>query len=112
MFFLSIDDFFAKSKEAVRLSREEEIAYAVKMKAGDIEAREKIIYSYIPYVAAYIKRGPKDNQTLHTVYTCITCLEKCVDQFNFQQDNETFIHHLSLRLKSCTIKCFIDRRNN
>ena len=109
MFFLSANDFFIKASRIPRLTREEEKTLAQQMAAGDERAREALVLGYLPFVAGYIRRCPPKLQTLSTVYTCITSLEKAVDQCHFLQDHETFIHHLSWRMRQCITKCIADR---
>lgn len=109
MLFNSVEDFYAKVQENVRLSRDEEIYYARKMSEGDSDARKSLIDSYLPFVAGYLKRQPKDFQTLDALCRCVSCLEKGVDSFNFLQDSETFIHYLSMRLRQCVVKSFAGR---
>jgi len=99
MVFISAEDFFAKAEAAVRLSREDEVAFALLMSSGDIVAREKIINSYLGVVAARIKRLPTNMQTLDVVYRCKSALEQVVDTFDFTQSSEPFIHRLSLALR-------------
>lgn len=108
--FISVDDFFQKVRSVTRLSRADEKDLALKMKDGDTEARQAIVNSYLPMVASYIHRSPKELQTLETIYSCIQSLEKGVDCFNFLQDSETFTHHLSWRLRQCITRCLVDRR--
>lgn len=110
MIFISLDDFFKKTRDVIQLSRSDEKEYALKMKEGDAEACQAIVNSYLPMVASYIRRSPKELQTLETIYSCIRSLEKGVDGFNFLQDSETFIHHLSWRLRRCIARCLADRR--
>lgn len=110
MLFITVDDFFQKVHSTTRLSRNDEKNYALKMKEGDAEARQVIVNSYLPMVASYIRRSPKELQTLETIYSCVRSLEKGVDSFNFLQDNETFTHHLSWRLRQCITRCLVDRR--
>ena len=110
MLFISVDDFFQKARGVRRLSRTDEKKYALKMREGDAEARQAIMNSYLPMVASYIRRSPKELQTLETIYSCVRSLEKGVDGFNFLQDNEMFSHHLSWRLRQCITRCLVDRR--
>ena len=110
MLFISVDDFFQKARDVICLSRNDEKKYALKMKEGDAEARQAIVNNYLPMVASYIRRSPKELQTLETIYSCIRSLEKGVDGFNFLQDSETFTHHLSWRLRQCITRCLVDRR--
>lgn len=109
MLYISVDDFFKKANNTTRLSREDEKAYALKMRDGDAEARNKIIGCYLPLAASYIKRLPKELQTLEAVYAFIDSLEKGVDSFNFFQSGETFIHHLSFRFRQCTTRLIANR---
>ena len=110
MLFISVEDFFQKVHNTTRLSRTYEKDLALKMKAGDTEARQTIVDSYLPMVASYIRHSPKELQTLETIYSCICSLEKGVDSFNFLQDSETFTHHLSWRLRQCISRCLVDRQ--
>lgn len=109
MLFVSLDDFYQKAASAVRLSPDQEKSLALKMQAGDPDARQAIINSYLPLVAACIQHSPKEIQTLKTVYCCITSLEKGVDSFCFGQDSEPFLHHLNWRLRQCIAGCIADR---
>lgn len=109
MLFISVDDFFQKTRGITRLSKTDEKDFALKMKEGNTEARQAIVNSYLPMVASYIRRSPKELQTLETIYSCIRSLEKGVDSFNFLQNSETFTHHLSWRLRQCITRCLVDR---
>ncbi len=109
MLFISVEDFFEKALVTVRLTREEEKSLALKMKQGDAEARSSIINSYLPMAASYVKRAPKEVQTLNTVYLLVQSLEKCVDVYNFQNDGDTFAHYLSWRFRQCITRCIADR---
>ena len=110
MLFISVDDFFQKARDVIRLSRNDEKKYALKMKEGDMQARQAIVNSYLPMVASYVKRSPKEYQSLKMIYSCVRSLEKGVDTFSFLQDSETFTHHLSWRLRQCITRCIVDRR--
>ena len=99
MVFVSIDDFYEKAGACRKLSREEEIQWAEKMKAGDPAAREVLIQSYLPMVARRIKWLNPHMQTLGMVIYCQHALERAVDSFNFLQDSEPFSHRLSWYLR-------------
>ena len=109
MLYITVDDFYAKAGEMTRLTRQQERACAAAMAAGDADARRRLIQSYLPVVAAVVRRAPREIQTLQTVYACIHALETGVDSFNFLQDSESFIHHLSWRLRQCLTRCIADR---
>ena len=109
MLFIRVEDFFAQARAVPRFTQEEEKVLAERMANGDQTAREQLIRSYYPLVAAVIGRSPKEIQTLHTVYACIQELENGVDRFNFLQDNETFIHHISWRLRQAITRAIADR---
>ena len=104
MIFFNIDDFYGKADGYIRLSRQEEIECAKAMKNGDSIAREQLIQSYIPMVAAHVKRMKPHLQTLGLVMYCVNALEKAVDSFDFLQDSETFSHRLSWWLRDATVK--------
>ena len=102
MLYISFDDFLEKSRACRRLSRDAEKELAAAMLAGDASAREQLIQSYLPSVAAHIKRCPSHLQTITLVYACLQALEKAVDSFDFLQDSESFSHRLSWWLRQTT----------
>ena len=99
MLFLSLEDFYEKVSTCSRLTREEEIECAKKMQEGDVHSRERLIQSYLPVVAANIRRAKPQMQNLGLVLYCQKALENAVDSFNFLQDSETFMHRLSWHLR-------------
>lgn len=109
MLFISVEDFLHRAANVSRVSREEEKRLAAAMAAGDSTARSALVNSYLPMVAACVRRAPQQIRTLHTVYACITALERSVDRFNFLQSGETFAHHLSWSLRQCITRCLADR---
>ena len=106
MIFYSIEDFYEKAGKCGRMTRQEEITCAEKMKNGDAAARERMIESYIPMVADHIKRGNKP-QTLGLVLYCVHALERAVDSFDFFQESETFTHRLSWWLRQTTVEYIV-----
>ena len=109
MVFVSVEDFFAQVKGISHLSREEEKTLGLQMAAGDTVAKETLRRHYLPLVASYVRRAPQEIRTLRTVYTCIAALDKGLDSFNFAQDGEPFIHHMSWRLRQCLTRCIAER---
>ena len=108
MLFSGVMDFYEEAQKVRRISREEEKKCAQNLQQ-DPAAREQLIRSYYPQVAAQLRRAPGDIQTLKTLYACLSSLEKGVDTFNFQQDSESFTHHLSWRLRQCIIRCIAEK---
>ena len=104
MIFISIEDFYEKVSSFSKMSRQEEKECALQMKEGSTAAREKLIQSYLPMVAAHIRRRPAYMQNLGFVLYCQQALEKAVDSFNFLQDSETFVHRLSWHLRQTDTK--------
>ena len=107
MIYVSVDDFYEKASLCKRLTREEELECARKMKAGDKEAREQLIQSYIPVVAGHIKHTKSHLQNLGLVLYCIQALEKAVDSFDFIQDSEIFSHRLSWHLRQAVTRYIV-----
>ena len=95
MVYIDIQDFFHKAAACKRLSRQEEIDCAIRMKAGDSGARECMIQSYLPIIAGHIKRLPGNMQTLGCALYFQTELERAIDRFDFLQNSEPFIHRIS-----------------
>lgn len=110
MIFISIDDFYEKVNHCKVLGRQEEIECACQMKNGDVLARERLIESYFPVVAAHIKRTAPHIQSLGLVCYCWQALEKAVDSFDFLQESATFVHHLSWHLRQAVTKYIVDSR--
>jgi len=104
MVYITIEDFYKRADSCKRLTREEEIECAMKMKAGDEAARQQLIEGYLPVVAGFIKRYAKDAGSLHLALCCEQMLEKQVDSFDFLQDGETFTHRLSWGLRQAITK--------
>lgn len=109
MFYTCADDFFRHASSLERIAREDEIKYARLMNEGDSFARQAIVDSYIPVVAARVKRLPKEYRSLEIIYRCLDVLEKAVDTFNFLQDGETFLHTLCVRLNPMINRYFAER---
>ena len=99
MLFTCAEDFFEKASKIPRLSREDEKHLYLQMKAGDLDARERLIMGYLPLVASRIRRLSPDMQSLEFIYGNIRTLEKTVDAFDFLQEGEAFRHRLSLVLQ-------------
>ena len=99
MLYLSSQDFFDKASECICLSCEEELICAELMKNGDAEARQRIINSYITFVASFVRRHSGKNPSLQFIYRCLQALEKQVDSFDFLYERDQFIHTLSLVLR-------------
>lgn len=99
MLYLTIEDFFGKASSFSPICRQEEIECARKMKAGDALARQRLIQSYLPQVAATLRRAPERIQKLGLVMTCLQAMEKAVDSFDFLQDSESFSHRLNWLLR-------------
>jgi DNA-directed RNA polymerase specialized sigma subunit len=108
MLFIRAEDFFDQASRIPRLTREEEKQLARQM-GQDAAARQRLIQSYFPLVAGYIRRAPRQLHTLRTVYVCLASLEKGVDSFDFLQDSEPFSRHLCRRLRQCITRCLADR---
>ena len=109
MIFLSLEDFYEKAAACTRLSREEEIECARQMANGAPDARERLLQSYLPSVAAHMKRTKPHMQTLALAIYCCQALENCVDRFDFLQESETFSHRLSWYLRQATVTYIAER---
>lgn len=104
MVYVDIQDFLNKAAECKRLSREEEISCALSMKAGDPDARERLVQSYLPVIAGHMKRLPEHLRTLtHGLY-CVAELEMAVDRFDFEQAGEPFLHRIGRILRQASAK--------
>lgn len=109
MLFIGVEDFFNKVNSLPNLSKDEEKSLAQRMASGDENARKALIESRLPFVASYVRRLPKEMQTLKAVYSLIEAVEKGVDSFNFFQEGETFNHHLSWRMRQCITRLIAER---
>lgn len=109
MRFLTVQDFYAQAANAGRLDRHEEIACAARMRAGDPDARDALVQSYLPTVAAFAKRVSTGAPSMELVCRFAAILEQQVEGFDFAQEGETFIHRLSLALKKTTAEYIADQ---
>lgn len=107
MLFTCSEDFFEQTSKISRLSREEEKEYGKKMQNGDEEAKQALINSYLPVVAAIIKRYTADTPSLELIYRSIKTLEEMISKYDFQQDN-VFMNALSSNLRRVITKYMID----
>lgn len=107
MVYISAEDFYEKASACHILTRQEEIECAKQMKNGDRIAREKLIQSYLPRVAEYIKHRQPHMQTLGLVLYCVQALEKAVDSFDFLQGSESFSHRLNWWLRQAATKYIV-----
>lgn len=109
MLFIQPEAFFEKAASIPRLGREEELACAQAMAAGDELARRRLVEGYLPMVAGHICRLPESEQSLELIYRCCTALEKAVDSFDFLQESERFSHRLSWYLRQTVVRYRVER---
>ena len=109
MLFLSEADFFEKARKYATLKREEEASCAELMKNGDAAAREKLMCSYLPKLAAFVRKVQKDHRSLELVYRLICVLEKEIDSFDFSQKREAFSHVLALAMRKALTEYIADK---
>ena len=104
MVYISVEDFYKKAASCEALTRQEEIECAKQMKSGDMDARERLIQSYLPMVAGHVRGAKSHLQTLGMILYCVQALERAVDSFDFIQDSEPFSHRLSWWLRQAVTK--------
>ena len=104
MLFVTLEDFYAKADSCRRLTRQEEMECAARMQSGEADARQQLIDSYLPTLAAHVRRAPRHMQSLTLALYYLQTLEKCVDSFPFRQDGETFAHRLSWGLRQALVR--------
>ena len=109
MLFTGTEEFFDHVASISPLTKEETKRLGAQLAAGDASAREALIRGHLPFVASFIRRDPKDLQTLHTVYACISTLETAVDRFDFTRENGRFVDDLGRRLRQCIVRCIAER---
>ena len=103
MLITSLEDFYAKVATMKRLTHEEVKECAIKMREGDMEARQMLINSYLPICAYRIKHHTKALQTMGMAVYYIQATEKAVDNFNFLQDNDRFGDYLNRYLRNAMV---------
>ncbi len=91
--------FLHQASHLPRLTREEELACAARMDAGDSTAKDELILGYLPYMVAPIRRLDLWLQTPELITQCYKALEKAIGKFNFHQEGDTFSHYLSLWIR-------------
>ena len=107
MLYYSVEDFYEKAGQCCVLTRQEEIECAEKMKLGDESARQRLIESYLPTVAGYIRHMSPNLRTLGMVLYCVQALERSVDSFNFLQEGEPFTHRLSWAIRQAAVRYIV-----
>ncbi len=108
MRFLTVQHFFLQAASVARLDRQEEIACAARMRAGDAEAKDALVQSYLPMVAATAKKISTGEPSMELICRFALVLEREVETFDFSQESETFTHRLSLALKKATTAYIAD----
>lgn len=95
-------DHVDQLKRAGKLTREEEKELAQKMKDGDEEAKKALTESYLPFLAALLKRYAR-TPSLDMVYKGIQVLQTSIATFDFLHDslspNVTFVYFLSDKVR-------------
>lgn len=109
MLFVTAQHFFAQAAKAKRLDRQEEIACAERMRAGDSDAKNALVESYFPFVAASVKRVSTGEPSLELICRFVCVLKKQVETFDFLQESEPFSHRLSLALKKAAAEYIADQ---
>lgn len=104
MIFISIEDFFDKTKNLTRMTSEEETECVCLIKGGNTQARERLIESYLPLIASHIKRAKPHLQTLGLVMYYMEALEKAIDSFDFSRGNKAFINYLNRYLRDALVR--------
>lgn len=103
-------DFFAHAATMQRLSREQELEYARRMKEGEPTAKQVLTDSYLPVLASYLKRYVK-KPSLHLVYLGIQMLDAAVASFDFFQEDPSFSKHLGQEVKKLVARYIADSPN-
>lgn len=110
MLLITMEDFWQKARSVPRMTREEELACARQMRAGQPEGREQLVLRCLPLIAGIIRRYPSEYHTLGLVYQCLNAAERAVDSFSFEQESETFVHRLSWHLKQAVTRYIASSR--
>ena len=109
MLFLSEADFFEKARKYGKFSRAEEAELAELAKNGDDAAKGKLVCSYLPTVAAFVRKVQKNHRSLDLVYRLIAALEKEIDAFDFSSDWEMFACRLSPVMRKTLTEYIADK---
>ena len=109
MLYLCANDFFKQAENAKRLSREEERKYASEMQAGNESARRILTDSYLPVLAAYLKRFSAE-PSLELIYRGLETLDEAISHFNFEAERPPFSKFLGDRLRQTVTRYIADRK--
>ena len=107
MLYTCAEDFFKYASSIERISREDELKLGLKMREGDEDAKEQLIRSYIPVLAAYLKKYSR-NPSLSLVYFGLGVLTDSVTNFNFQIENPTFTRFLGDSVRQTITRYIVD----
>ncbi|MBQ7379514.1 MAG: hypothetical protein IJW70_07560 [Clostridia bacterium] len=109
MLFISSEQFLVQANALKKLTRQQEKAAYVQMRAGNKDAKESLVESYLPVVAAMAKRVSTGEPSMELVCRMVATLEREVEQFDFSQESEPFTHRLSLVLKKVVAEYITDQ---
>lgn len=107
MLYTCSNDFFKYATSISRISREEEKELGLKMQEGNEDAKEQLIRSYIPVLAAYLKKYSRD-PSLSLVYCGLDVLADSVKNWNFQIENPTFTRFLGDRVRQMITRYIVN----
>ena len=109
MLFYSAEEFFRIAEKQKTLTYAERLSLADAMKAGDAAAKEKLLCSYLPYLAGVIRRQPPQLQTLRLILRAWAMLEREAERFDFRQTGESFLHRLSWGMRQAVTREIAER---
>ena len=107
MLYTDAAHFFTHADGIPRLSREEEKALGARAKEGDEAAARALTDSYLPMLAAYLKRYA-DTPSLRLIYMGVETLTEAVASFDFQTENPTFTRFLGDRVRRMMTRYIAD----
>lgn len=110
MLFINVNDFYDQASSCTHLSREQELQCYREMRSGNATAKEQLMQSYLPQVAAHLKRWPAKHISLNLIYHCYQALDKSIDSFDFSQSSEKFSHRLDWHLRQVIVRHLAEHR--
>ena len=108
MLFKTPKEFFDTAESVRRITRDEELDLAKRMREGDdASAKDELITAYLPVLASYIRRYSREPSE-EFIRRAVETLTDAVSGFDFRVENPTFVNFLRGRMRSLVTELIAD----
>ena len=107
MLFKTPKEFFDTAESVGRITRDEELDLANRMREGDASAKDKLTTAYLPVLASYVRRYSREPSE-EFIRRAVETLTDAVSCFDFRVENPTFVNFLRGRMRSLVTELIAD----